>query len=253
MDEKSNYAEITLDGAGYCYFEGNYSGLFTRWVESCIVCVVRFNDRFLLIHDTGQLDIKSLTDLAMKGGKALSIGIIYGNLSEKIDHEKRVLKFANSIHLSEKDIVNIPSNMNKFNVIIDVDGAVDFLNPNDYPQSLVERNDNQVINDIIKFNNFFIEPNSQSIIVDLQFDGENYLKNTAPVHTIAHVIEKIKEQPKFFDLNMLVLYPVIKHGLLDSPKWFSDFLYKHVYETNILSNNLTEAQRYREFIDLDRN
>ncbi|MEI7247535.1 hypothetical protein WCT80_15460 [Pectobacterium carotovorum] len=248
MNEK--YAEITLDGAGYCYFNGGYSGLFTRNVETCVICIIRYSDRFLLIHDTGQLDIESLTELAMEGGNALSIGVIYGNLAEKIAHEKRIFNLAKSIFISESDIVNIPSEMDKFNVVMDINGGFNFLNPRHVPAGLIEREDNQKIHDIIKFNNFFIEVNAQSITVDFQFNGDGYLSNTTPMHSIEHIIQKMKEQPNFFDLNMLVLYPIIKQSILDSPQWLSDFLYTHVNGTKILTSNLTESQRYRDFIHL---
>ncbi|PLJ35545.1 hypothetical protein [Klebsiella quasipneumoniae] len=247
------YAEITLDGAGICLFNGSYQGLFTRKINTCVVLTVRFHDRFLFIHDTAQLNTTSLTELSKSCGDALELGVFFGENALKNEHESRVVNFANSIGIEGKDIINIPSGMNEFNLCLDKDGGFLFSEVNETLQGLDVNPRLEIIEDIIKFNNFFIPPNSQSINVDVQFNGENYLNNTQPIHSIESVLKSIENQPDFFDLNIIVFAPMVRRSLITTPRWISDYIDSIVAADGFLKNTgKTQRNRYQDFISLIR-
>lgn len=95
MDIAGKCIEITQDAAGFCLYDGNITGIFTQDIESCVVIIVNYELGFLMIHDSGQLEIQCVIELVKNYGRIIKVEVIYGTNVHPIireSQEKRIKK-----------------------------------------------------------------------------------------------------------------------------------------------------------------
>lgn len=251
MDMKANHEnyagkciEITQDAAGFCLYDGNITGIFTQDIESCVVIIVNYELGFLMIHDSGQLEIQCVIELVKNYGRIIKVEAIYGT---SVDPGLRNLQKNRIKKIFKTFNTNIEPSLidqEKFGLLKELKKGVLILPPGKKPSNLLSLPNQELRNDIIKFNNFFIKPNSQSLIVDLQFDGYEYSENTTIIHNVKYVLRTIYEQHEHFINNLNVTLPILDANILPFPQWFKDFI-AYVHETHRHINVHIIMQKYQ--------
>ena len=186
------YIEITQDSAGILLINNHDQKdcIYTKNVETCQVYAFYGNEAAALIHDSGQLSIESIVRTVKQCGKIAEVYIgvstgYYDSLPEVIRnhnvkmHRKREREIIKRISYKSKvKTVHLPYQ----SLILKMD-CVD--------NSIVNLRDNEsiappdrAVRDLInKANNLFSEKNSQSIPIDLQYDGQGYTQSPKFIKT----------------------------------------------------------------------
>jgi hypothetical protein len=171
------YIEITQDGGGFLPSESN-QGIFTSKVETCSVYTFHGENGYALVHDTGQLKLKDISDFAKKCGaiKRLTYSINPELLTkftkkENNDRKNKVSKlvgFKGKVEKYELPLGNIISF--KESIIC---SEADFSKDSIANGNLIRIPEVEKRKTINILNNLFSEKNSQMIPLDIQFnDGE---------------------------------------------------------------------------------
>lgn len=245
-----NYIEITQDAAAFCSSTGNISGVFTGGVETCIIWVVRYGNGFLMVHDSGQLLLTEIVALIKSYGKPLAIAIHYGLHYSENTHKSRVNKVCNQLGYASLPMM-LHSEMASFGVLQENDGGYEYYRSKIKPRGLVPLPDCENRIKIVNFNNFFLEPSSQSLKIDLQYDGESYLNNTYPLHSVESVLSDIESQPKHFYNNLMVLFPIIKMDIVQFPEWCKAFINNYLDSNGrVKESEHFEVILHKRFVDL---
>ncbi|MEE2024687.1 hypothetical protein [Alkalimonas mucilaginosa] len=166
------YREITQDGGGFlAEAASDAEGIYTEQVESCAVYAAYGTHGLAVVHDTGQLDITSIVEFLQRCGSIARLvrGMNFRQCPKNTEqhHRERSKRIANLLrHKKGWERVDISNGkivlLKNGSVIIDpsTTGNVDSVNGKEQRHQ------------INLLNNLFIKPNSQSIPLDIQFDGD---------------------------------------------------------------------------------
>ncbi|WP_318389601.1 hypothetical protein [Enterobacter sp.] len=250
LSPHKNYIEITQDAAAFCSSTGNISGVFTGGVETCIIWVVRYENGFLMVHDSGQLLLTEIVALIKSYGNPLVIAIHHGLDYSENSHKSRVSEICNQLGYANSPMM-LNSKMASFGVLQENDGGYEYCRSNIKPHGLVPLPDYENRINIVYFNNFFLEPSSQSLKIDLQYDGEHYLHNTHPLHSVESVLSDIASQPGHFYNNLMVLYPIVNKDIVQFPEWCKAFINNYLDpKGHVKESKKYEAALHKRFVDL---
>lgn len=205
----SKLVHITQDGA--CVLDVNSSisqGFFTDGIESCVIYIIRTQSNWIAIHDSGQLSLRSLTTLIKKHGKALDITVIYGRqrIKSYIRRHKVIIK-----HLGfNKKANEIEINKDRFDLFVSFEGLsikYSLVALSSYNVEFIPNREK--VTSIIKLNNAFMVLGSESLIVDVQYENNEYTQKTSLIHTIDHIVDRIRKEPEFLEINLQILKEAI--------------------------------------------
>lgn len=164
--------EVAQDGAAVVN-ESSALGIYTRSIATCVAYVFYGRDGIALIHDTGQLAIPSMVEVARKCGLLNKTFLVYNPLKEsknqKSSHRDRLARIRGALNLKTAP-TKVPT----------TSGDAYFLRNGTYDTtlsslseslSMIPNRDQRLC--INELNNLFAPRNGQSLPVDLQFlDGE---------------------------------------------------------------------------------
>ncbi len=204
-----NFIEITQDGAGIVKNnDSSIDGIITDSVDTCWIYVFYGTKSFAIIHDTGQLKISEICDIAKKCGEIVSVFYAVNPKESEAAHKKlqftaheeRRKQIKNFLKLGIFTKIEIPTGsiccMKNETILVDNEYAKRG-NINNIPNRKIRES----INDL---NNLFSPANSQSLNVDFQFDGEKYtalpkLLNTREVMTDVATLKSRLGDNDYFD------------------------------------------------------
>ncbi|CAE6732404.1 hypothetical protein [Paraburkholderia nemoris] len=191
-----NLVDVTQDGAGIVGRDDSaVDGLITGLVETCCVYVFYGKDRYAIVHDTAQLAVQAICEIAKRCGSiesafyAVNPTLLSKELS--ITHRERRERLKNLLRVKRGiQRLDIPDG----NIVCLKDGTVltqdeQMLALNAEMLRIPKRDIRKSIN---LLNNLFSSKNSQSLAVDLQFDIDYYtplpplLKTEAEMLAIAN-------------------------------------------------------------------
>jgi len=250
MYPQNQYIEITQDAAAFCSFSNSLKGIYTDGVETCIIWIVRYDHGILMIHDSGQLLLSEMATLIKKYGEPQGIGIHHGfNYSDR-RHKLRIENLCQQIGCANPPLM-LNSEMNSFSVLQERDGGFVYSQPKIKPPGLIPLPDHEKRINIVNFNNFFLEPSSQSLSIDLQHDGNSYLNNTTPLHSVKTVLDAVESQPTHFYNNLLVLHPIVAKNIVSFPEWFIRFISNYLNANgSIKESNEPPTAIHKRFVQL---
>lgn len=230
MYPQKGYIEITQDAAAFLMSDGDFDGVFTKGIQSCIVWVFKYNNGSLIIHDSGQLELFSMRKLIQSFGVINDVEVHHGPSFYQMEYyptlDKRIKQLCTKLKCNIPQFI---SNKNDtFGLMYSHDGQFEHYLHSESPQRLIAPDDIDMRDIIIKFNNNFIEQCSQTLKVDLQFDGKTYLYNTKPIHSADSVLKDLKNQKGFFWHNLCFLGPVVVNEIISFPIWFQSFVTNYI-------------------------
>lgn len=173
-----NLVDITQDGAGILQkSEQAIDGFITGLVETCSVYVFHGTLRYAMVHDTGQLAISGICEIAEKCGSAVQA--FYAVNPERISkdaekaHRERRARLSNllkpkggfrKLEIPDGNLVSLKDGRFLLSDTEILEGESVTL---EFPQRSVRK-------DINILNNLFSEKNSQSLPIDFQFNLDHY-------------------------------------------------------------------------------
>ncbi|MEM5461362.1 hypothetical protein VSR69_42325 [Paraburkholderia phytofirmans] len=191
-----NLVDITQDGAGIASKgEPAIDGFITGLVETCSVYVFHGAQRYAMVHDTGQLALSGICEIAAMCGPAVEVFYainpeLLSKEAEKAHRERRtrlsnLLKPKGSFRKLEVPDGNLVSLKDGHFLLRDSEILAG------ESAMMSEIPDREVRKDINLLNNLFSRKNSQSLPVDFQFSLDHYtpipplLKSQAQMDAIA--------------------------------------------------------------------
>ena len=223
------FIEIGQDGVGIIETGTNGAkGFFTASVESCLVTVYVFKKTTILIHDSSQLALSHITSLIKKYGTVRKLIVAYGkNVDSK--HSARLQKIIDvtGVGKHQLKIENVP--LNAFAFMCSTSGDYRAIH-NAIPTDVARIPEQKKRLSVCEVNNFFLEPNAQSLRLDIQYHDGAY----APVRELDKPLDKllktINGQSNFFFQNVAVLNEAHNQGILLLPRDLRDLAEKYNLE-----------------------
>ncbi|MBB6336005.1 hypothetical protein FHR59_000215 [Xanthomonas arboricola] len=163
--------EVLQDGAAVVN-ESSVLGIYTRSIATCAGYVFYGRDGFALIHDTGQLAIPSMVEVARKCGPLNKTFLVYNPLkeskSQKSSHRDRLARIRGALNLKNAPI-KVPTTSGDAFFLRDGNHGTMLSALSELISTIPNRDQRLCINEL---NNLFASRNAQSLPVDLQFfDG----------------------------------------------------------------------------------
>jgi hypothetical protein len=211
------FIEITQDSAGVIEKSNEeINGFFTDSIQTCFVTVYECESAHVMIHDSGQLKISDILKLVTQYGKVRKITTTFGpNLNSH--HKGRFKKILLNIGYAENRVEIFKCSKNTFSFIFPLNGkllALDNITP-DYVEKIPDK-EKRI--SIIELNNFFLEPNSQRLGLDIQYINGSYQESRDLDYSLKEMLEIVKKQPEFFFQNLAFLAKAHRIGLVILPE-----------------------------------
>lgn len=204
-----NLVEITQDGAGVLDIENAVAdGFFTGGVETCCVYIFYGAKRYAMVHDTGQLSLLAIVEVARKCGPIQEAFCAINPL--------RISREADDLHDDRrgrlKNLLKLKRGMSK---LVVPDGNLVCLSnrtalvTNEHIAAYVPTFTRDLNADVRKqiniLNNLFSKKNSQNLPVDYQFDGDHYTDHPALLKTDAEMQTAAEGRLREGDTDYLVM------------------------------------------------
>nr|WP_313657937.1 hypothetical protein [Achromobacter ruhlandii] len=238
--------EICQDGAGVIEVGSDKAkGFFTTGVENCIVTIYECEDAAIMIHDSGQNQIVDITKLVKSYGAVKQLTIVKGMLAHEL-HEPRLKNIIRAIGLNAKKVVRHPVvDLKKFTVVYQIGGyleAADIGVPAEAPRipDLAKREA------IVRANNFFLPPNSQSLALTIEYRDGQYSDVPKLGRSLGQMLKAVKEQPEYFFLNLSVLYGAHEQGLIEMPAYLREIVIQRELQEAIF-HDLSEYENAAQY------
>lgn len=211
--------EILQDSAAVINKNGCVKGVYTEEFETCSIIIFESLNKLLVIHDSTQIDLVDIIKEIKKIGKVIKVSQItnsnymlasennlyYANYGEERGeiyrsqqsqrHKSRLIKIIKKTNIKIEPIYKTTKNSRLIisckNILNDNDVDIDSLLTTLNPLPAKEKR-----KAIIHLNNIFLEPNSQKLPLDLEFNIDEY--------TTAPVLLKDREEMKYISLKMQV-------------------------------------------------
>ncbi|WP_175970914.1 hypothetical protein [Burkholderia sp. BCC0322] len=209
--------EVGQDAAGIIEENNKIAkGFFTVGIQSCLVTVYFFKKATVLIHDSGQLKMTEILALVKKYGTVGKLIIAWGSKVSPRHKERlqTLIKFVALRQKNQLEQVQVPHN--DFAFICDTSGKYEVI-PNSIPAEAPRIPDKEKRQAVCEVNNFFLEPNAQSLSLDIQYREGEYAPVRSLDKPLGELLKTVEEQPKFFFRNIAVLHGAYKQGLLTLP------------------------------------
>lgn len=254
MQSFERLIEVGQDGAGIIEENNRVAqGFFTAGIQSCLVTVYFFKKATILIHDSSQLKISEILALIKKYGAVRKLIVAWGNRVSS-HHKERLQTLMKFVALSRKDqLEQVQVPQSDFAFMCTTSGEYKII-PNSIPADAPRIPDTEKRRTVCEVNNFFLEPNAQSLSLDIQYrDGE-----FGPVRsldkTLEELLKTVKEQPGFFFRNIAYLYAAQKQGLLMLPAALEKVAVAYDvdrlrYEDLTPQDKLSEANEFKAYVD----
>lgn len=207
------YVEIGQDGVGVIEVGGAAKGLYTCNVESCYVAIFLCMKATVLLHDSGQLKLNQIQKFVSKYGSVRKI-ILIRRANYDGRHDTRMDRLVKAIGAKRDDVV---ARYEPFSVVCAANGAYQVLG-NEVPEGVVRLSEFKKRLAVCEVNNMFIEPKSQSLSLDIQFQRGEHNEPRGIDKTLPEMLETVRSQREHFYQNVAVLGHAQEKGLLELPE-----------------------------------
>ncbi len=246
--------EITQDAA--CIIENknkNHFGIFTAGIQTCLIYIFETNEATILIHDSGQLDLQSMANIINSYGEIKNITVAFGiNLLE--NHQERLSKLLTLIGKNPNNNIDvIESPYPTFSLCYRAEKTLELFADNEMPKGIVEIPNKQNIQTIIELNNFFLTPNEQSLIVDIQYINSEFTNKSILKYSINEMLKILEQQQDFFFQNLGLLMKGYELSLYKLPLELIDLSKKYkVLNISVEVDKKIQTQAFTEFINITK-
>lgn len=212
------FIEIMQDSAGVIEKENTeFTGIHTGDIQSCLVSVYACEKAHIMIHDSGQLKISCIVNLIKKYGNVKKVTLALGKMRDRKNHDRRLKTIFEEIGY-RGEVSEFQSAAEIFSFQYPLSGNPEISDENSTPNYVENISDKYNRQAMIEINNLFLELNSEQLELDVQFSNGSYRRSMGIIHSSNYLLETVKEQPKFFFLNLAYLKKVHDLGLLEMPE-----------------------------------
>lgn len=245
--------EIGQDGAGIIETgEFDTKGFFTAGVESCVVTVYVCKRATILIHDSSQIKLLHITSLIKKYGTVRKLIVAHG---KQVDgkHIARLEEIIRVAGVGKNQLKNASVPLDSFVFLCNASGEYQAI-PNVIPNNVPRIPEKAKRQSICEVNNFFLEPNAQSLRLDIQYKEGAYLEVQTLDKSLDDLLKIIKRQPEFFFQNVAVLSEAHKQGVLILPENLRELAEKYNlgrlrFEQPGSQDRIDEAREFLRYMD----
>ncbi len=252
--ELKRMVEITQDSAGVIeYGSSEFDGFFTGGIQSCLIAVYECDNACILVHDSGQLKIGDITKLIKKHGDIKRVTIAFGPELNRRHHQIRLDKILSNLNYSVKNVEVLERDKSNFAFLFPIDGSASTIE-NVRPESVQPIPNKDKRMSMIELNNFFLEPNSQKLGLEIQFSKGKYNPPRGLDLSLKEMLKIVKSQPSFFFANLAFLEKAHKAEIISLPKELleiakkfnvEEFMYRHLLSEEICQQNV----EFRKFVN----
>lgn len=167
-------------------------GFFTDKVENCRVYVFGCTGGTAFMHDSGQLRMKEIKEYLTSHGDMFNISYAHG-LQDNQGHIHKVRLDEIASHFNCTDITTVKILRPTFSVsYMPETGLTDYTNKLTSADTML-RDPNQAAREAVNIlNNFFIEPNSRDVPLDVQYRQGTFTPVPLPRLSIVEMLNNLK-------------------------------------------------------------
>lgn len=243
--------EISQDAAGIIEAGTNGAeGFFTANVESCLVTVYVCKKATILIHDSSQLKLSHITSLIKKYGKIRKLIVASGKKADSKHGArlKEIIDVAGALK-NQLKIEHVP--LDAFALVCSTSGEYQVI-PNAIPTYASRIPDQKKRLAVCQVNNFFLEPNAQSLRLDIQYQNGSYAPVRELDKTLDELLKTVNKQSGFFFLNIAVLDEAHNQDVLLLPADLRDLseryrLERLLYQPATPQDKIDETVEFNEY------
>lgn len=207
------YVEVGQDGVGVIEVGGTAKGLYTCNVETCYVAIFLCMKATIFLHDSGQLKMNQIQKFVGKYGSVRKI-IIIRRTRYADRQDKRIDRLVKAIGAKRDDVA---AQYEPFAVACAASGAYQVLD-NNVPEGVIRLPEFNKRLSVCEVNNMFIEPGSQSLSLDIQFQRGEHSEARGVDKPLPEMLETVRVQREHFFQNVAVLGKAQENGLLELPE-----------------------------------
>lgn len=252
MHVLQGFVEIGQDAAAV--IEGDTPGVvgvFTDSIQTCMVAAFECTNGFVVVHDSAQLQFSEISGLIGSMGRCKKLAIAVPIDSQSL-HAERINRLKTLTGATGKNFIKLVVSSSVYAVSYSPEEGLEVHAHGSTAASLPlpEKQDRISVAEI---NNFFIKPNSKSLLVDVQFSGGKFNKVKPIQKTIDQLLEIVSEQPNYFFNNAAFLHAANALDLLSVPSFLVEIVERNAlqaYRTNVVPGHDLQRQKvlYNEFI-----
>ena len=216
--------EITQDAAAIISKNGETQGVYTDNITSCVIYALETDISYVAIHDSGQIIIKDIIDLFKENGKPRKLQTLWPTKATSHPgvikkHQERYQKFRNILKLDEKNIKKYTAPfLTTYGAVFKKDAELTATQ--DIPSNVEFINEKKKRQAVIELNNNFSPLGKEALAIDVQYKNGAYQPPTKIIHSMDKIFDLIKEQKKFYAVNMHFLRNACSQGVLQLDESF---------------------------------
>lgn len=226
-------------------------GVFTDSIQTCMVAAFECANGFVVVHDSAQLQFSEISGLIGNLGRCKKMAIAVPTDSQS-QHAERVNRLKTLTGATGKNFTKLVVPSSRYAVSYSPEEGLN-VHVHGSTAAALPLPEKRNRTSVAEINNFFIKPNSKSLLVDVQFSEGQYNKVKAIQKTIDQLLEIVSEQPEYFFNNAALLHTANALGLLPVPSFLVEIVERNAlqaYRTNVVPSHDLQRQRvlYNEFI-----
>lgn len=252
MEILQGFIEIGQDAAAVVE-SGNPEvvGVFTDSIQTCLIAAFECQQGLVVVHDSAQLQFSEISNLVASQGRCKKLTVIYPshNLTQ---HAERIERLKRITGVSGSRFIKVSVPYEGYAVKYSpVEGAQVY--PHGSVATSVPLPSKAIRTSIAEINNFFIEPNSKSLVLDVQYSDGRYNEVASIQKSEDQLLAIVERQPKFFFNNAALLHAAHQLNLLSIPASLIDRVERNglaVYRTHGVPDHdrARQSSLYDEFM-----
>lgn len=215
---------ISQGSAGVIEAGVTSSGFYSDKIENCRASVFQCERGTVFIHDSGQIRLPEIQKLLLEQGHIYSVSYAVGLGSNQENlHTNRLKKLEQSLDFIGNQTVFILEKTFSIGYLPQL-GLVDGADPrlNSIRRLRDEKEEAREAVNIL--NNWFIEPNSQSVPLDIQYRHGEFTPSTGPALSVNEMLLNLRDDKLHGLLGAAALSQYGPKAGLDLPKNLTDFV-----------------------------
>ncbi len=242
------YVEVGQDAAAIIERKGDAEGIFTDKIGPCLIEIFLCVNATILVHDSGQLRISQIEKLIKRYGTIRQVIFVRSNDYDG-RHDERMNNLIKAAGAKNRVMI---SKLVPFAVACSKDGAVRIL-PNSMPEGVKWLPNSAQRQATCEVNNLFIEKNAQNLALDIQYVNGEFCPPRSIDRSLPELLDMVKNQPRFFFMNLAVLGEAQDLGLLKLPEYLLALYKRHNVGRFRLSpltseEQSVESEEYKAYI-----
>lgn len=224
-------------------------GFYSDKIGNCRASVFQCEVGTVFIHDSGQLRLPEIMKLLLEQGQIYSVSYAFGEGSNQEPlHTNRLNELKQSLNFVDDQAIYIPKQ--GFSVgYLPQFGLVDAADPRLNSMRRLQDEKEEAREAVNILNNWFTEPNSQSVPLDVQYRRGDFTPLTCPALSVNEMLLNLRDDQRHGLLGAAALCHYGPKAGLRLPEILADFVRAYdlgqiIFDQNALLHQ--DSQRKRQ-------